>query len=397
MKKKLLFIIPSLDAGGGEKSLVNLLNQIDYSRYEVDLFLFSHGGIFTKFLPKEVHILDLPENYIDFMLPLKKSITNMLKKKNIPLALNKLFFTYINNIKKNANNVEQYNWKYLSNSIDKLDGQYDVAIGFLEKTSIYCCVEKVNAIKKIGFIHNDYDKMEMDWKIDINYFKELDKIVTVSDECLTVLKNRFPNEINKMDVMYNIVSSTMINKMADMENKDLFDRKNDEIIILSIGRLHNQKGFELAIEACKKLVDNKYKVKWFVIGEGDERVSLTRQIRENGLENKFILLGLKSNPYPYIKQSDIYAQTSRFEGKSIALDEAKILAKPIVVTNYSTAKDQIDDGVNGIIAQMSSQDIYLNIKKLIDYKILRDRLSENLRCLKLGTEDEINKLYSYFL
>lgn len=397
MKKKLLFIIPSLDAGGGEKSLVNLLNQIDYSKYEVDLFLFSHGGIFTQFLPNKVNILDLPENYIDFMLPFKESIISMIRKRKISLILNRLLFTYINNTKKYLANIEQYNWKYLSSSLDTLDTQYDVAIAFLEKTSIYYCVEKVNATKKIGFIHNDYDKMEMDSKIDIKYFKKLDKIITVSEECLTVLKDRFPSEISKMDIMYNIVSPTMINKMADMENEDLFNRKDNEKIIISIGRLHYQKGFELAIEACKRLVDNNYKVKWFVIGEGPERNNLTRLIKENGLEDKFILLGLKSNPYPYIKQADIYAQTSRFEGKSIALDEAKILAKPIIITNYSTAKDQIDDGVNGIISEMNSEDIYLNIKKLINSPKLRAKLTENLRGLKLGTEDEIDKLYSYFL
>ena len=394
MKKKLLFIIPSLDAGGGEKSLVNLLNQIDYSKYEVDLFLFSHGGIFTKFLPNEVNILDLSKNYIDFMLPLRKSIINMLKRGKISLILNRLLFAYVNNTKQNLMNIEQYNWKYLSGSLDRLDNQYDVAIAFLEKTSIYYCVEKVNATKKFGFIHNDYDKMQMDSKVDINYFKKLDKILTVSEECLTVLKNRFPSEADKMDIMYNIVSPTMINKMANMENRDLFNRKNKEKIIVSIGRLHYQKGFELAIEACKKLVDNNYKVRWFVIGEGPERDNLARLIRENGLEDKFILLGLKSNPYPYIKQADIYAQTSRFEGKSIALDEAKILAKPIIITNYSTAKDQIDNGIDGIIVDMDSSSICKGIEKLINDIELNNEISSNLKKEKLGTESEINKLYS---
>ena len=128
-----------------------------------------------------------------------------------------------------------------------------MAIGFLEKTSIYYCVDKVKANKKIGFIHNDYDKMKMDYNVDIHYFKKLDKIFSVSEECVTVLKNRFPSENNKIDLMYNIVSTKMINKMANIESKDLYNRKDDEKIIISIGRLHHQKGFELAIEACKKL------------------------------------------------------------------------------------------------------------------------------------------------
>ena len=251
MKKKLLFVIPSLAAGGAEKGLVNLLNQIDYKKYEVDLFMFSHSGIFLDFLPKEVNILNLPEDYIDFYLPLTKSIKNMITKGKISLLINKLVFTFLNRIKKDTLNIEQLTWKYISKSINKLEKQYDGAIGFLEKSSIYYCVEKVNAKKKIGFIHNDYDKLGMNSKVDIKYFKELDNIVTISDECLEVLKNRFPSQKHKMSIMYNIVSPSMIENMSKIYNEDLYNKKNDEIVILSIGRLTYQKGYELAIEACK--------------------------------------------------------------------------------------------------------------------------------------------------
>ncbi|CAG9613762.1 hypothetical protein BACCIP111899_02981 [Bacillus rhizoplanae] len=396
MKKNLLFVMPSLSAGGGEKSLVNLLSQIDYQLYNVDLFLFHHEGIFMEFVPKEVQILPIPEKYHTFTLPLFQSIKELVSKEKISLAYNRLMFSIKNRNTKNISIREQYNWKYIASSLNQIEKQYDVAIGFLEKTSTYFCVDKVKAHKKIGWVHIDYNKLGMDPNFDALYFRELDNIVTVSEECANILTNRFPNKKDEISVIYNIVSPTMIHKMANQESKDVYDRKDNEIIIISIGRLHYQKGFEMAIESCKKLIDKGYKIEWNIIGEGEEREKLTNLIKVNKLENNVKLLGLKSNPYPYIKQADIFAQTSRFEGKSIAIDEAKILNKPILVTNFSTAKDQIENGINGLIVHMKPEAIAEGIEKLIKDIELKNKLVNNLSKEKLGTEDEIYKLYKIF-
>lgn len=396
MKKKLLFVMPSLSAGGGEKSLVNLLTQIDYDLYDVDLFLLNHDGIFMEYLPKEVNILSSSETYKVFSLPLPQSVFKFFITGKISLALNRIIFTVKNKNSKNTSKSEQYSWKQLSSSLERLEKKYDVAIGFLEKTSTYFCVDKVNAKSKIGWVHIDYDQLGMDPKFDIHYFKRLNHIVTVSEECANIVMERFPSEKHKVAVIYNIVSPTMINKMALEDSNNVYGKKDNEINILSIGRLHYQKGFELAIEACKKLVDRGYTVKWNIIGEGEEREKLSNLIKSYNLENNFKLLGLKSNPYPYIKQADIYVQTSRFEGKSIAIDEAKIMHKPIVVTNFSTAKDQIINGVNGLIVDMNPNEIADGIEKIINEKNFKDSLINNLSKEKLGTEEEINKLYKIF-
>lgn len=395
MKKNLLFVMPSLSAGGGERSLVNLLSQINYNLYNVDLFLLNHDGMFVEFLPKEVRLLPLPEAYKLFALPISKSIEMLLLKGKISLLLNRIMYTMKNRTVKNILIREQYNWKYLAKSLTRLEKKYDVAIGFLEKTSTYFCVDKVDASKKIGWVHIDYDKLGLDPYFDIKYFRKLNNIVTVSEECANVLKNRFPSQKDKVNVIYNIVSPTIINKMA---NNDIgvYDRKEDEIIVLSIGRLHYQKAFELAIESCKKLVNKGYNIKWNIIGEGEEKEKLINLIKINNLEENFKLLGLKSNPYPYIKQADIYVQTSKFEGKSIAIDEAKILNKPIIVTNFSTAKDQINNGVDGIIVELNSDAIVDGIEKIIKDISLRKKLIYNLSKMKLGTVDEIDKIYGLF-
>ncbi|CAM4112836.1 glycosyltransferase [Paenibacillus alkaliterrae] len=393
MKKNLLFVIPSLSAGGGERSLVNLLSQIDYSQYNVDLFLFSHEGLFMDLVPEEVCVLPLPDSYNRFALPLKHSVTQFLLAGRASLAYNRIMFSLKNRTIKNVALREQLSWKYLSSSMKNVMKQYDAAIGYLEKTSIYYCVEKVEASKKIGWVHTDYDKLGMDPCFDINYFKKLDHIVTVSEECANILKRRFPDQDEKVNVIQNIVSPTVINQLADEGHVDVFNRKGDEIVVLSVGRLNDEKGFDLAIKACKKLVDQGCNFQWNVIGEGEERENLTKLIMEYGVENHFKLLGLKPNPYPYIKQADIYAQTSKFEGKSIAIDEAKILNKPILVTNFSTANDQIKNGVEGLIVEMNSEAVASGIEKLIKEKRLRSSMSTHLSGLQLGTEEEIEKLY----
>jgi glycosyltransferase involved in cell wall biosynthesis len=393
MKKKLLFIMPSLTAGGGEKSLVNLLSQLDYSKFSVDLFLFNHDGIFMEFVPKEVNIIPLPSEYINFTLPLTKSIKRFLLQGKFMLAYNRILFAICNRGSNNTSIREQSSWKYLSEFFNKLDRKYDTAIGFLEKSATYFCVDKVEANNKIGWVHTDYDQLGMDSKFDLNYFNKLDKLVTVSEECSKVLKKRFPSQINKVEVLYNIVSPTIIKNMAKHGLENSSDKKANEVSIISIGRLHYHKAFDLAIESCRILVDKGYKINWNIIGEGPERVHLEHLIKTHKLEKDFKLLGLKSNPYPFINQADIYVQTSKFEGKSIAVDEAKILNKPIVVTNYSTAKDQIHDGVNGLIVEMNPHAISSGIEKLINDRSLRERFAQHLSIEKLGTEDEIKKLY----
>ncbi|GGD73282.1 glycosyltransferase [Paenibacillus nasutitermitis] len=394
MKKSLLFVMPSLASGGGERSLVNLLSQIDYSLYEVDLFLFNHEGLFMEFVPKEVTILPIPESYYRFAQPLAVSAGSFLIRGDWSLARSRLLFSLKNRLNRNMSMREQYNWKYISASIGLLQKKYDAAIGFLEKTSTYFCVEKVEALQKIGWVHIDYDELGMDPDFDITYFEQLDHIVTVSEECAAVLKKRFPGQQHKVQVIHNIVSPTVIRQMAEENLEDVYNREGDEIVLLTVGRLHVQKGYELAIEACRLLVEQGYNIRWYVIGEGEERAKLTELIKASRLERHFKLLGLKSNPYPYIKQADLYVQTSRFEGKSIAIDEAKILKKPIVITRFSTAADQIREGQEGLIVEMHPEAIAKGIGKLIHNRELRIRMANHLAGAQLGTEAEIYQLYS---
>lgn len=392
MKKKVLFIMNSLTCGGAEKALISLLETLDYSKYEVDLFLLKHEGIFLNKIPSEVNLLSEPQNYKYFEMPMGAAVLDCLRKGRLKVALARVRAGFIYKSEKNSARSEQRAWKYVYQALPDINTKYDAAVGYLEKNPIYFCIDKVRATKKLGFIHSDYNKMGMDAKLDHGYFNKLDHIVTVSEECQLILRKIFPSYMQRIEVMHNIVSPAAIRKLS-LEEIHL---GGQELKIVSVGRLNYHKGFELAIASCKELVTAGYQVKWYIIGEGEERKHLETIIRDNQLNDNIKLLGIKENPYPYIKAADIYVQPSRSEGKSIAIDEAKILNKPIVVTNFDTAKDQISDQMNGLIVEMDPKSLSAGIASLIDNPSLRQQLSHNLSTENLGTENEIHKLYEMF-
>ena len=393
MKKNLLFVMPSLSAGGGEKSLVNLLSQIDYKEYNVDLFLFNKTGIFLNSIPPKVKILELTNNYKDFTTNLKNSLTNFIKDGKWNLAYCRAMFTIKNRLIKDVALKEQYTWKYKSKSMDNLEKSYDLAIGYLEKSSIYFIVEKVNAKKKIGWIHTNYSSSGMDPQFDEQYFKHLDQIITVSEECANSLKSQFPQFNKNISIIYNIISPQVINNLSKMEIQEKFARDNDCITILTVARLSYEKGLDIAVKSCKLLVNKGYKLKWYVLGDGNERENLEKLIESQNLQGNFKLLGVRENPYPYLRAADIYVQPSRYEGKSIAIDEAKVLSKPIIVTNFETAKDQIINEINGLIVGISEHEVATGIEKMVNNKDLINKFIKNLNQERIGNEEEIYKLY----
>lgn len=383
--------MPGLDAGGGEKSLVSLLNSIDWQLYQADLILFNPSGIFLKLLPPQINVIVLENDYATFTQPLHKSVLAFVKKGKWGLAYHRLAFTLKQRSHKNNAIAEQQSWKNLRKAIPEICQRYDAAIAFLEKTSVYFVVDCISATRKIGFIHNEYKALGLNAAFDLPYFEKLDVVATVSAQCQNVLQQVFPDQQHKVKVMHNIVSASLIEKMANAP----IHINTSKPVLLSIGRLHPQKGFDLAVEAAAILKQKNIDFIWYVIGEGAERKWLENRISDLELHQHFILLGLKENPYPYIKAAEIVVQSSRYEGKSIAIDEAKILAKPIIVTNFSTAKDQIVHNHNGIICEMDAENLALAIQNLLNDQALQAELSLHLRQEKqaLSTENEIAAFY----
>lgn len=388
MKKKLLFVIPGLNAGGAEKSLVNLLNSIDENNFSVDLFMFSHQGLFIEQVPEFVRILAKNTALTIFQKPAVTSILAFLLKGEFSLAKDRFFFYLKNRFITNKGKAEQYSWQNFKNSCSPLDENYDAAIGFLEKTSIYFVVDKVKSIRKVAFIHTFYSELHLDLSFDKKFFEKLNGLAVVSTDCAEDLNHVFPTLKEKIAVIPNIVSAKLIEQLSHAKTKDLTLNS-----ILSVGRLAPVKGFDIAIEAARILKEKNISFHWYIIGEGSERSQLQLLIKTYHLQEVFTLLGLKENPYPYIRQAQIFVQSSRYEGKSMAVDEAKILAKPIVLTNFSTAKEQIDHGKNGLICNMTAAALADSIIKYVENPRFTAEIIANLQSENFGTEKEIVKFY----
>lgn len=386
IKKKLLFTINSLHCGGAENSLISLLQILDYNVYDVDLLLFKKEGFFLKQVPDQVTILHPLEAFeyfdLSFYKMLKKAILNF--RFDVIVARIKYF-----QLKKEPNKavLEQKFWKYLSKCLPNQKVTYDVAIGFLEKTPNYYVVDKVKAKLKIGFIRTDYKMMGMSPSIDNIYFKKLNYIATNSDNATNSLKDIFPNYLNKIVTIENFFAPQALFGLA---NEKIEVPKND-LLIVSIGRLVALKNFELAISTCAVVKKYIPKVLWIVIGEGEERENLQALIIKNQLEDNFILIGELENPYPYLKNCNFYVHTSKFEGKSRAIEEAKIFKKTIVTTNFPSVTNQIKEGENGFIVDF-------NHEKMADLllKIVNESIALEVQSSAIKTDDSTLDNLNYF-
>jgi len=388
MKKKLLFVMNNLHCGGAENSLVSMLQFLDYTKYDVHLLLFKKEGFFLNNIPKAVVVLDPIIEFTYFDGPFLKTILKAILKFRFDIVFARIALVLLKNEKNKAAREQKF-WKYLSFCLPKLKGNYDVAIGFLEKTPNYYVVDKVSAKKKIGFIRTDYQAMGMLSSIDLPYFEKLHYILTNSINAQNSLLKIFPKFSYKIAMIENFFSEETINFMS----KENIELPQSDLNIVSIGRLHEVKGFDLAIEACSYIVQSGINVKWYVLGEGLERNNLTELINKYNLKNNFILLGLKDNPYPYLKLADIYAQTSLFEGKSRAVEEAKILKKLILVTNYPSVKDQITHLVNGYVVGLDAKEIANGIIVLFKDQILKKALQTNLKLNLIDNNKHLDVLY----
>ena len=373
--------------------LFRSLSHIDYDLYNVDLFLFHKSGTFTNSIPKEVKIVDTSERFSAFCKGFFYFVFNLFKRREFSAIYHRVTFAIINRFFKNKNLAEQYSWKQLRLFIDEIEKEYDIAVAYLEKSSLYFTVEKVMARKKIGWIHTNYTNSGMKNKLDKKFLKQLNSIITVSEECRQSLFYEFPENKEKTFIINNILSPTVINGLASRITSDLSVFESGYLNIVTIARLSYEKGIDLALKSCVRLTKQGYKVKWLIIGEGPERKSLEKLIKMYNIEQNFILLGVKENPYPYIKKAEIYVQPSRYEGKSIALEEAKILQKPIVITNFQTARDQIQSNYNGLVVSMDEEGISDGVISLINNNSLRNQFVRNLNENIHGNENEINKFY----
>jgi glycosyltransferase involved in cell wall biosynthesis len=395
MKKKILIASFDLAIGGVERSLIGLLNSIDYQKFDVDLMLFKHEGEFLSLLPEGPNLLPEDSIYSTF----RKSIAQIVQEGHYTIAISRVIAKYLSVVKGKLKKVEepgyltiQYGWELSRPFLPKLEKEYDLAIGFLWPH--HFIGEKVKAKRKVGWIHTDYSNIHVDKKSEDKMWRNLDQIIAVSEDCSKTFLELFPDYKERTMVIENILSPSFVKQQSEVEVSEEINRQQGKTIIVSVGRLSHAKGFDNAIRACKQLVEKGYNIAWYIVGYGPLENELRKLIDELKLNEHFFLIGKKTNPYPYIKACDIYVQPSRYEGKAVTIREAQILGKPVVITNFPTAKSQAQDGVDALIVPLGVDGVVKGIQSLIEDSTLGERLSRNVNSSDYGNEQEIEKIYS---
>lgn len=392
MKKKILFVIDSLDIAGAEKSLVTLLNVLDYSKFSVDLQLFAYGYQLEKLLPNEVNILK-PLKYTKFAkLSLKKSLQHTIVKGEYRMLMARIKYS-IKIRKKNNSNPEKaiVYWKCMANVINRNPKQYDIAISYAQGVPTYYVADKITAHKKLAWVNVTYSPNDKVKVFQSEYYDQFNQIVAVSETAKEVYLNTFPLYEDKVSIVYDISNPNFISEMAEIGNS--YEDEFDGIRILTIGRLAYQKGYDIALETCKQLKKKGVNFKWYVLGKGPLQREIEKAVKEMGLSKYFILLGVKDNPYPYIKNAHIYVQTSRFEGFGLAIAEARMLNIPVVTTKFDVVYDQMVHEENGLVVDHNAIEVTNAIIRLINDEKLRTKITNYLGMEKKGNLEEIDNFY----
>ena len=393
--KRIFIMAHSMDIGGAEKSLLGILENIDTTRYRVDLFLLRHEGELLKHLPEGINLLPPDPLYSSMGVPLK----NLIKSGYFKLAYKR----YIGKKKANKkikelqinsdNNIyNEYSHKYTVSVLPQINREeYDLAISFMSPH--YYVAKKINAKKKVAWIHTDYSTFEVDVESETAMWDMYDEIEAVSDLVREAFLSTLPSLNNKVNVIENILPYKYIKKISTDFSAEKEMKNDGSIKLLSIGRFAYPKRFDEVPLMCKKIREKGLNVKWYLIGFGGDEQLINTKIAENDMREYVINLGKKENPYPYIKACDFYLQPSRYEGKSIAVREAQIFLKPVIITNYSTAQGQLKDEVDGVIVPMELDAAVDAISVFLTDSKKQKRIIENLKHGDYVGVSEIKQLY----
>lgn len=407
MKKRIFIAIHYLEIGGAETSLIGLLHELDYTKYDVDLFVYSHRGELMAQIPSGVNLLPEMPEYAQIERPLVDVVKSGYWR--IAFARMKAKLQYRRYVKKKLPKEGSALFQYVDNAVSKHlpslfgYGTYDLAISFVTPHNIVRT--KVLAKSKAAWIHTDYSYIDTDVSLELPVWSSYDHIISISDKASEGFIGLFPSLKNKVSVICNILSPQFVRSQAHIvpQNTILEEMPHEEgcVNILSIGRFTQAKNYDNVPAICRLinslLADGHdhviKKVRWFLIGYGGMENIIKERIIKEGMQDMVIILGKKDNPYPYINACDIYAQPSRFEGNSVTVREAQVLYKPVVITNYATAKSQIVDGIDGVIVPLDNELCAHEIVQFIKDSPRQNAIIDYLKQHDYGNQSEIEKIY----
>lgn len=396
--KKVLFVINTLGCAGAETALIELLKSLDEKEYELSLYVLMGQGEMIDKISENVKLLN--DHYCKDSVLSKQGKQAMMKTVWHSFWKNgDVFgkFAYIVRTFSAMRRTGKFQpdkilWRVISDGSPRFEETYDLAVAYLEGGSTYYVADHVKAKKKAAFIHIDYESSGYTRGMDRNCFDKMDRIFTVSDEVKKHFLNVYPKYQDKVKVFHNIINQDEIRRKAAEEEETGFEDHFDGVRLLTVGRLTYQKAYDIAIDAMKLIKDRGYKVRWYILGEGSERPALEKKVKELGLEKEFLMPGAASNPFPYYKQADIYVHATRFEGKSIAIQEAQTLGCAIIASDCNGNREQIVQEKDGLLCLLEPESIAEAVISLVKDRDKRIRLGNEAKEKDIVHKGEIQLL-----
>ncbi len=381
MKKQILFINGHLNTGGVEKSLIDVLQHLDYEKYDVDLLLLEDVGDYIHDLPPQVHVIlhGLQNTYG----PVKTSLQRCIQSKDWFCFRMRIIFILMKLFGQQKIALAQ---KILTEN-----KHYDCVIGFRSGICTQIAAWAVKADRRITWWHHG--------EITVNSvaYEEAaqlcDKIAVVSDSCSRMLAEAFPALAEKLVTIPNMLD---IQKITE-KSEEFSPYPEDMLHIVSVGRLAPEKHFENLIQAAAALKEKGNSFCWHLIGDGPMRSSLSSAIQTAGLERYVILEGNQPNPYPYMKHANLFVHPSYVESQGIVVMEAMALGVPCVVTKSLGPCEFIQDGVNGILTEQSPESLTEKVLEILEDNELYTRIKDNTRCPDRFLAERVIKAVAHLL
>ncbi|MCI9598098.1 MAG: glycosyltransferase [Firmicutes bacterium] len=394
--KKLLLVINTLGRAGAEIALLGLLKNLDPTKYDISLYVIMAQGEMIKQVPDHVKVLNSSFNHQSVLSKqgrwsmMKTSVAAFFRNGACASKLRYLLKTGFAMIKAGTFQIDKLLWRVLSDGAQRFDETFDLAIAYIEGGSAYYVADHVKARKKAAFIHIAYENAGYTRQMDQDCWGQFDQIFAVSDEVKEYFAKFYPEYSNRLAVFHNVIDREHIWHRSQEEGGFEDDYKG--LRILTVGRLTYQKGYDIAIEAMALLKKLGCQAKWYVLGEGDQRKKLEKKIADLRLQDHFCLMGAVENPYPYYRQTDLYVHATRFEGKSIAIQEAQTLGCAIIASDSDGNREHIINHEDGIICELTPKSIADNIRLLLEDKDKRKAFSRAARRKAAQEEAQIHLL-----
>ena len=370
MKKKILFITEALWIGGIETALVNLLRRMDCDKYDVTCLVLRGYLDMADRLPAQCRLVAADrDRTITFTESYKFSrLYHLTEHSENPSRLHRAMMWATPAIRWLENRL------YIRYIREQMQGQhFDTCVIYSDRAA-ETAVRAIDADRYLMFYH--HGAMRREYHDEIGY-RKADRIITVSGFVEQQLRRFRPKYAGKMMTLHNLTDVDGIRAKAQAPIGKVFEE--DQFHIVSCGRVSREKGMDLAVEACAKLVEMGHdNIHWWIIGGGPEFQKLRDQVAACHLENHMTLLGMQDNPYPYIRQADLYVQPSRFEGYPMTVLEALVLGKPVVSTDNGGAGEILTEGVTGTLCPISSEGIAQAVHGLLTDRALLEQIRKNV-------------------